>query len=115
MRTRAIERARDQDTVRENVRERETERQSVGERERESERERALTFPEIWKFSRGRRPQSGICDGLCHLCDGLAMCVQGKKTSKRPLTLTAKKKYIRRNIKVALEGVRSKLQVCANP
>lgn len=38
---------------------------------------------------------------------------EGKKTSKRPLTLQAKKKYIRRNIKVALEGVRSKLQVLA--
>jgi len=37
--------------------------------------------------------------------------VEGKRTQKRPLTLQAKKKYIRRNIKVALEGVRSKLQV----
>lgn len=35
----------------------------------------------------------------------------GKKTSKRPLTLQAKKKYIRRNVKVALDGVRAKLQV----
>jgi len=36
----------------------------------------------------------------------------GKRTSKRPLTLQAKKKYIRRNVKVALDGVRAKLQVC---
>jgi len=36
----------------------------------------------------------------------------GKKTSKHPLTLQAKKKYIRRNVKVALDGVRAKLQVC---
>ena len=36
---------------------------------------------------------------------------EGKKTSKRPLTLQAKKKYIRRNVKVAIEAVRSKLSV----
>jgi len=34
-----------------------------------------------------------------------------KKTSKRPLTLQAKKKYIRRNVKVAIDGVKSKLAV----
>ena len=37
-----------------------------------------------------------------------------KKTSKRPLTLQAKKKYIRRNVKVAIDGVKSKLAVRAS-
>ena len=62
-------------------------------------------FKEMWS---AMHPTIQLAEGQ----DEGSAAADGKKTSKRPLTLQAKKKYIRRNVKVAIEGVKSKLQVC---